>query len=102
MTEQTQQKSEPWHLDKKVPIAFILCLLVQTFVFGGVHYVTQYRVTDAERRIEKLETFDSQQTITERSVADRLARIETSIASMKDALNRIDTSLERIARPERR
>lgn len=102
MAEQPNEKAEPWHLDKKVPIVIVLALIGQTFVFGGVHAVTQWRIADAERRIEKLEAYDNQQTQTERSVADRLARIETALSGVKDTLTRIDTSLERISRPERK
>ena len=91
-----EKVAEGWHLDKRVNISVIAVLAAQLFVFGGAWFLTQYRLAAAETRLDKLEAFDATQTLTERSVADRLARIEQAIVGVDKTLLRIDASLDRI------
>lgn len=73
----TPETSKHWHLDKRVPIALIVTIIIQTaglFVWvGGI----QERVARNERDI-----LESQDT------GERLARVETLLETIIDRLER--------------
>jgi Tfp pilus assembly protein PilO len=75
--------SRHWHLDKRVPIALILTLLVQT---GGVAW---WMATTSERISvlkERLDAISPQ--------ADRLTRVEVNIEDIKMSLTEIKQALK--------
>ncbi len=71
-----------WHLDKKVPIALIFTILIQTGVVGVIIGQTLSRVQALESKVEKAE-----------SVSERLARLEAASAFQVDTLRRIEARL---------
>lgn len=73
-----------WHLDKRVPIALILALIVQT---AGV--VAWFATLDS--RLASVETWQEKNDATR----DRLATIETQLSGMKDTLVRIERKLDK-------
>lgn len=73
-----------WHLDKRVPLALILALLVQT---GGV--VAWFATLDS--RITTVEAWQEKNDATR----DRLTAIETQLSGMKDSLVRIERKLDK-------
>jgi hypothetical protein len=88
-----------WHLDRKVPIAFIFVLLGQILGFGWVS-------AKMDSRIESLEMADRRHEraiellISERDgIRDRLKGLEEVQKATNDLLRRIDERLERLARP---
>lgn len=71
-----------WHLDKRVPIALILTILVQTGAVGLVIGQTLTRVASLEVKMEKSD-----------GVSERLARLEAASAFQVDTLRRIEARL---------
>lgn len=73
---------EAWHLDKKVPIAFIVAIAVQT---GGFIYW----VGSTSTRIDVLE----RAMLASAPQSERIVRIETKVEALKDTLNEVKTLL---------
>jgi hypothetical protein len=71
-----------WHLDKRVPIALILTILIQTGAVGLVIGQTLTRVASLETKMEKSD-----------GVSERLARLEAASAFQVDTLRRIEARL---------
>lgn len=67
-----------WHIDRKVPVAVVLALMVQTggFIWWGAK--ADARLDAVERKIE----LSSPQ-------GDRLTRVEVNIETIKDSLTEI-------------
>lgn len=78
-------KSEPWHLDRRVPIALILAIVLQTA--GVVFWAAKI-----DTRVAQLESG----TPSVQANADRLTRVEEKIEGQHALLERIDRRLERM------
>lgn len=85
----TEQKEpyQSWHLDKRVPIALILTLIMQ--FAGVVLYVSRIEAqgADNERRISALES---------QKISERLAALESQVGDVKAYLARMESKLDRI------
>lgn len=73
---------EPWHLDKKVPIAFIVTIAIQTAGFF-------YWIGTTTSRIDVLE----RAMLASAPQSERIVRIETKVEALKDSLTEIKTIL---------
>lgn len=80
-----------WHLDRKVPIALILAILVQTVGIGWWGASTNARLNALE---EKATLAASQ--------PERLARVETKLESVQDGIAEIKSILRKEPAPPRR
>jgi Tfp pilus assembly protein PilO len=71
-----------WHVDRKVPVAVIIMLALQTggFIWWGAK--ADERLSTLERKVE----FAAPQ-------ADRLTRVEVNIEAIKDSLSEIKSRL---------
>ena len=76
-----------WQVDKRVPIALIITLLIQTFgiVWWGATLTA---------RVSNLE----QTAIAASTQPERLARVETKLEGVQETLTRVDEKLERALR----
>ncbi len=74
-----------WHLDKRVPIALIVAILIQTA--GALTWAGA-----ASERINHLE----RQVINDGDMGERTARLEVQAAYMRAALTRIEDKLDRV------
>ncbi len=79
------QSREHWHLDKRVPVALIMALLMQTGL--GVWWAA---TLDAENRhltvrVDRLESSVSKNDELVRTIEQRLAKIEAYSAAQADA-----------------
>ncbi|MCV6577445.1 MAG: hypothetical protein OIF58_17110 [Cohaesibacter sp.] len=75
---------EPWHLDKRVPVALIVTLMIQTF--GVIWWAASMseRVNFLERQMQ------------ERSdQSERLTRLEVNMKAVVSATTRIERKLDR-------
>lgn len=74
-----------WHLDKRVPIAFIFALLLQTsaaLVWAGSARERMARIDGDVLRVQEL--------------AERSARLEEQVSAMRATLERIEVKLDRL------
>lgn len=85
MLKQAQADSDAsWHLDKKVPIALILAIILQT---GGMVWwaaSAAERLNALERRADAAAPY-----------AERLARVETKIETVQDGILEIKSILRK-------
>lgn len=77
---------EPWHLDRRVPVALIVTLVIQT---GAV----VWWASNIDKRVEQLED----QVATRALVNERLARMEAQIGGIRENTARIESWLRRIS-----
>ncbi len=82
MAEDTRQAR--WHLDRRVPLALIFAILIQTA--GALTWAGA-----ASERINQLE----RQVISDGDMGERTARLEVQAAYMRAALTRIEDKLDR-------
>lgn len=78
-----------WHLDKRVPIALIVAILIQTA--GALTWAGA-----ASERINHLE----RQVISDDDMGERTARLEAQATYMRAALSRIEDKLDRVIAKE--
>lgn len=82
--EEVQEPESGWHLDRRVPLALILAILIQTA--GALTWAGA-----ASERINHLE----RQVTDDSDLAERTARLEVQAAYMRAALARIEDKLDR-------
>ena len=80
-----------WHLDRKVPIALILAILLQTIGIGWWGASTNARLNALE---EKATLASSQ--------PERLARVETKLETVQDGIVEIKSILRKEPMPVRK
>lgn len=69
-----------WHLDKKVPLALIFAIVLQTgFAVAWVTDISR-DVRESQRRMEKLEKSDEAQTEVLRIIREQYARIDERLS----------------------
>lgn len=83
----TVAQPEAWHLDKKVPIAIIVSLLIQTVTFISI--AASWK-TSVESRLEYLEKADDVKS----SQGDRILILEQQLKYILDSLARIEKKLD--------
>lgn len=87
----TDTSDRSWHLDRKVPIALILALAVQTVAFGFYGGVLTQRITALEEKAALSAT-----------QPERLARVEERLVSLQTGIVEIKALLQsRIVTPNR-
>lgn len=92
----TPPASEPWHLDRRIPIALILAIIGQTA--GAVWWASTISgtVADHARRVGLLETGKAEDARADRDSADRLARIEERQRASQESLIEIKQQLNQL------
>ena len=95
--DQSGAAREPWHLQKGVPIAVILGMLLQTVgvVWFGATAVAgvNHTVAEHQRRIVALEAANARMNDEARRVSDVLARLEERLAAQTTILRRLEETL---------
>lgn len=84
-----------WHVDKKVPLALIVTIIVQT---GTIVWWARGVSSDLEvhrRAITKLENAQSDNN----AIATRISVVETELKSLNATAGRLERVLERFAMP---
>ncbi len=81
----TSQDDRHWHLDRRVPVALIMTLIVQTIGVVWWAATISARVDAIERRLFEMQGFSA-----------RLARLEERQLAVSDRLERIEALQRRI------
>ncbi|MBP0581877.1 hypothetical protein J8I29_21285 [Labrys sp. LIt4] len=87
---------ESWSVDKKIPLALVIALFVQT---GGVVWWSSQlnsRVTVIEERNLKLEVEIGKLKDGSSEVRERFARAETTMQAFVETTRRIEAKLDRL------
>lgn len=80
--------SDGWHFDRRIPIALVLTILIQTA--GAVWWLSSLnsRVTSLEEKIGSVA-----------SQPERLVRVETQVEQLTKTMDRIERKLDRALDP---
>jgi hypothetical protein len=92
---QKSNLSDNWHLDKKVPIALILAILLQTAAFVWQIAEMKFRIDDHDRRLLIAEAVDTRRDKELAGVGERLARLEEQSRMQVELLRRIEQKMDR-------
>lgn len=82
MEQKAEPKTEPWHLDRRVPVALILAIAIQSAT-------AIWWASKIDSRVADLETYRSDN----KEAASRLAVLESQVADVKEILRRIEQQL---------
>lgn len=77
-----------WHVDKRVPIALMITIGIQT---AGI----VWWASDISARVGYVE----RQISTTAPQADRLTRVEVRVESIQEGVNRIERMIQRVPQP---
>lgn len=85
---------EQWHLDKRVPIALVLAIMVQTG--GAIWWAAsmQGRVTATEQSLSRLDARTNVTRVSQQTQAVQLGRIEEQIDGLRDDMGRVLNAVE--------
>ncbi|MGB1214829.1 MAG: hypothetical protein ACPG4X_15795 [Pikeienuella sp.] len=86
---------EPWHLDKRVPLALIFTILGQTALAGWFAASLATRVETLERDVERQRLVDTQQDISIRRAEQHDVVQNQKLENILDIVERMDRRLER-------
>ena len=84
---------EPWHLDRKVPLALIVTMAIQTL--GVIWWAASLstRVDHQERQIDSLVAAEQQTKQEARRIGEWLSRVDERIAAQTEMLRRLERNL---------
>lgn len=89
---------EPWHLDKRVPVALIFAILLQTGTAFWWAASIQERVGNAEQDIVRIDARTDAIRDIAQDQAVQLGRIEEQINGLRNDIGRLLSVMERINR----
>jgi uncharacterized coiled-coil protein SlyX len=89
----TEPAKEPWHLDRKVPLALILALLLQTA--GMVWWAASLssKVAEHTADIGALQANVSHMNNEAGRIREVLARLDERLAAQNELLRRVDAAI---------
>jgi hypothetical protein len=92
---ENQDTENSWHLDKRVPIATVIAIIVQAVAFGMM-------VSSMDGRILALESYSSElraARLRERIAVEEAATIQTvsKFSHLDDQLDRLEDKIDKIA-----
>lgn len=93
MSASTSQ--EAWHLDKRVPIALIVTVIIQTG--GMVWWAASMQSTVAQQgeAIAELRRTETARAVEDRRISEALARLDERMRAQTEILQRIDRASSR-------
>ena len=89
------ENTESWHLDKRVPIALILTLALQTSAAVWWAASIQHRVGANEMAVQRLDAVVQIQRDASQSQAIQLGRIEEQIGGLRADIARLVSAIDR-------
>ena len=94
----TTTNREPWHLDKRVPLALILTILLQTGAAVWFLASLQSRMDVLERDLGREHDLNTRQEAAIRAIETGAARLDEKLDGILDVVERMDRRLERMER----
>lgn len=85
LDESTPSSAGSWSIDRRIPLALLVALVVQTF--GALMWAGR-----ASERIDHIE----QKAARVQDLAERAARLEVHVTQLQGTLARIETKLDRL------
>jgi cell division protein FtsB len=87
---------EPWHLDRKVPIALILTILLQSGAAVWFAANLGNRVVVLERDVERQRVVNNLQESEIRAIETGAARLDEQLDNIANGINRLERQLDRL------
>lgn len=87
---------EPWHLDKRVPLALIVTILGQTALAGWFAASIASRIDTLERDVERQRVVDMQQTEAIHRAERQDVAQSQKLENILKIVERMDRTLERL------
>jgi hypothetical protein len=81
---------EPWHLDRKVPVAIILTVALQTVGIVWWAASLSSRVEQHAAQIDALRSAETARAIEDRRISEGLARLDERLKSQTEILQRLE------------
>lgn len=88
-------EKEAWHLDKKVPLALILTIAMQTLAAVWWAAGMAARVEQHERELRTLSQSDVHMQGEARRIAELLSRLDERLTAQTELLRRVEQNLQR-------
>ena len=98
MDDSSQPAREPWHFDRRVPIALIAAIVLQTVAIVWWAATTDSRVANTERRVERIEANNERAQVNDALMSQRVTRVEERL----DAALAILRDIQALIRDQRR
>ena len=92
----TDYEKEPWHLDKRVPIALILTIMLQSGAAVWFAASLSFRVDILERDVDRERVVNGQQSAAIHQIENGAARLDEKLDSIITLIERMDRRLERM------
>jgi endonuclease/exonuclease/phosphatase family metal-dependent hydrolase len=89
------ENKEPWHFDKRIPVALLFTLLVQTFLAGALIARMDSRITELETRARSLEEWKDGTQGKLDLINVTLGRVDERMQAQADILREIKDALKR-------
>lgn len=93
-----EDEREPWHLDKRVPLALILALLLQTVSAVWWAATIDSRVSNNEGTLSRLDSRLADIAVFSNDQEVQLGRIEEQVNGLREDIARLVRSIERLDR----
>ena len=86
--------TDHWTLDRRVPVAIVVTILIQLIGFAWYAAKLDARVDEQAARISRAETQITSIEREARDVSTRLVRVEEKVGSILDILRRLERAIE--------
>lgn len=98
MAEVREDMNDAWRIDKRISLDHLLTPLLWVGTVAYIIATANGRIDNLEENKARTEKFIEAAQTTNGDVTDRLARVETELAGMKDQVKAMNTVINRIDR----
>lgn len=86
-----------WALDRRVPLALILTIVLSTLSVGATAIIAHHRLGSVEIRVDRLETSDRQQdrdsAARDRAYAEIMTELRGAVSTLREAVTELRATL---------
>lgn len=98
MADVRENMGDAWRIDKRISLDHLLTPLLWVGTFAYIIATANGRIDNLEENKDRTEKFIEAAQTANGNVTDRLARVETELAGMKDQVRALNTVINRIDR----